>query len=316
MPDADGPLVRRSSLRQQIADALRDEILTGRMRAGRNVTVRHIAETYGVSATPVREALVDLSAQGLLEVEQHRGFQVRRFTAEDFRSLTEARAMVAEAAFLHLGEDGIRDLPPDGLASLRRRAEAAARAARAGELDVLVGCDLRFWRELAAFGGNPHLVEFLDRVRTQAWIYAVPHLRALPDVAGACWSGYVALADAVAARDTAETLRLTRACTAHTRALVERLARSGSEPKAGPEAGTEPEAGAEPEAGTDPGAGPEAGTEPEPRTGPPPGTGSVAAPPNGSPAGAVNGAAGDAGSGNGSAAATGSGAPRGGQGRY
>ena len=95
--------VRRSSLRQQIADALRDEVLTGRLQAGRHFTVKEIAELYGVSATPVREALVDLAAQGLLEVEQHRGFQVRRFTAADFRSLTEARAFVVEAAFRHDG---------------------------------------------------------------------------------------------------------------------------------------------------------------------------------------------------------------------
>ncbi|WP_037911064.1 GntR family transcriptional regulator [Actinacidiphila yeochonensis] len=224
MRDGDEPLVRRSSLRQQIADALRDEILTGRMQAGRHFTVRQIAETYGVSATPVREALVDLSAQGLLEVEQHRGFQVRRFTAADFHSLSEARALVVEASFNRMREQGICPLPAEGLASVRRRAEAAARAARVGDLDVLVGCDLRFWRELAGFGGNPHLVEFLDRVRTQAWIYAVPHLRALPDLTDLCWSEHVALVDAVAACDTAGTLRLTRASTAHTRALVERLA--------------------------------------------------------------------------------------------
>jgi DNA-binding GntR family transcriptional regulator len=73
-------------------------------------------------------------------------------------------------------------------------------------------------------GGNPHLSEFLDRVRTQAWIYAVPHLRSLPDLAGVCWAGHVELVDAVAARDTAEALRLTKEHHTHTRALIEKLA--------------------------------------------------------------------------------------------
>jgi DNA-binding GntR family transcriptional regulator len=216
--------VRRSSLRQQIADALRDEVLTGRLQAGRHFTVKEIAELYGVSATPVREALVDLAAQGLLDVEQHRGFQVKQLTTADFRSLLEARAFVVEASYRELAERGIGELPADALASVRRRAEAAASAARTGSLDVLVGCDLRFWRELSAITINPHICDFLDRVRTQTWIYAVPHLRALADPAGVCWSEHVALVDAVAARDTAAAHALTRECNAHTRALVEKLA--------------------------------------------------------------------------------------------
>jgi DNA-binding GntR family transcriptional regulator len=226
MPQDAGPAtpVRRSSLRQQIADALRDEVLTGRLQAGRHFTVKEIAELYGVSATPVREALVDLAAQGLLDVEQHRGFQVRRFTAADFSSLIDARTFIVEASFRELAERGMAPMPADALASVRRRAEAAAGAARSGSLDVLVGCDLRFWRELSAISANPHICDFLDRVRTQTWIYAVPHLRALADPAGVCWAGHVALVDAVAARDTATAHALTRECNAHTRALVEKLA--------------------------------------------------------------------------------------------
>lgn len=223
MTEGGGSPVHRSSLRQQIADALRDEVLTGRLQAGRHFTVKEIAETYGVSATPVREALVDLAAQGLLEIRQHRGFQVRRLTAEEFRSVCQARTFVVEAAFRWLAEHGPRDPHPEALASVRRRAEAAARAARSGVLDVLIGCDLRFWRELAALVGNPHICEFLDRLRTQAWIYAVPYLRGVPDLAGVCWAGHVELVEAVAAGDTETARRLTLEYQGHTRALIEKL---------------------------------------------------------------------------------------------
>ena len=75
--------VKRSTLRQQIADALCDEVLAGRLPAGRQFTVKEIADQYGVSATPVREALLDLCSQGLLDVEQHRGF---RFTSSPSRT--------------------------------------------------------------------------------------------------------------------------------------------------------------------------------------------------------------------------------------
>src|SRR5262245_9692646 len=148
--------VKRSSLRQQIADALRDEVLTGRLPAGRHFTVKEIAELYGVSATPVREALVDLAAQGLLDIEHHRGFRVRRFTHDDFLSLIDARVIVLDNTFRRINADGIDNCPQGALTSLRRRADAAASAARGGRLDIFIGYDLRFWRELAALAGNEH----------------------------------------------------------------------------------------------------------------------------------------------------------------
>src|SRR2546427_7643314 len=133
--------VRGSSLRQQLADALRDEIVTGRLAAGRHFTVKEIGAHYGVSATPVREALIDLAAQGLLDVEHHRGFQVREFTYAEYRSMVEARTLVTDGIFRRIEARGMRRIPEAQLASVRRRAEAASSAALAGSLDVLVGCD-------------------------------------------------------------------------------------------------------------------------------------------------------------------------------
>ena len=215
--------VMRSSLRQQIADALRDEVLTGRLPAGRHFTVKEIAELYGVSATPVREALVDLAAQGLLDIEHHRGFQVRRFTHDDFLSLIDARTTVLESAFRRMNAEGVADFPDAALVSVRRRAAAAARAACSGQLDILIGYDLRFWREFAALAGNEHICEFLDRIRTQTWVYSVPLLRGQPQLAGMFWSDHVALVEAVATRDTMTAQRLVDAYNAHTVALMEKL---------------------------------------------------------------------------------------------
>jgi DNA-binding GntR family transcriptional regulator len=219
-----GTTVRRSSLRQQITDALRDEVLTGRLPAGRHFTVKEIAELYGVSATPVREALVDLAAQGLLDIEHHRGFQVRRFTHDDFLSMLDARSLVLEGGFRRMSACGIGDIPEAALVPVRRRAEAAARAARSGELDILIGYDVRFWRELAVLCGNPHLCEFLDRIRAQTWVYSVPLLRGQPNLAGMFWSDHVALVDAVAVRDAATAQRLVDSYNEHILVLMGKLA--------------------------------------------------------------------------------------------
>ncbi|MGW8883127.1 GntR family transcriptional regulator [Streptomyces sp. NPDC055749] len=203
--------VTRNTLRQQIADALRDEVLAGRLQPGREFTVKQIAEQYGVSATPVREALFDLSAQGLLESDQHRGFRVREFSVADYRSMVEARALVIDGVFRGVFEGqqpASARLAPyrDTLVSVRRRAEEAARAARCGDLDILIGYDLRFWRELGAIVANSYITDFLHRLRVQAWVFAVPYLRGEADVLDWLWSGHQELVQAIMDTD-AEAVR-------------------------------------------------------------------------------------------------------------
>ncbi|CAM5711316.1 GntR family transcriptional regulator [Streptomyces aurantiogriseus] len=231
MPRSSGNgAVTRSTLRQQIADALRDEVLAGRLQPGQEFTVKEIAEQYGVSATPVREALVDLSAQGLLEADQHRGFRVHEYSVEDFRDMMEARALIIEGMFLALDEGRQRSENPEdpriaaAVAGVRRRGEEAQRAATAGDLTVLIGYDLRFWRELSALFGNPYLADFLHRLRVQSWVCLVQHLRRLSELRGHLWSGHTELVDALYRRDTATARSILDAYNAHSIALIERLA--------------------------------------------------------------------------------------------
>ncbi|MFJ5883153.1 GntR family transcriptional regulator [Kitasatospora cineracea] len=222
-------LIRRHSLREQIADALRDEMMAGRLPAGRNFTVKEIADIYGVSATPAREALVDLAAQGLLVTEPHRGFTVPEFSWQDFLEIFEARTLLTDNALRHLsgrphGYDWSR------LASLRRRADAAARAARAGQLDVLVGCDLRFWQEAAGVLCNGRIADYLGWLRIQSWMFAAPHLRAGGDLAGVCWDRHGELVDRIEARDRAGAHRIVNDYNLFT---VELLARRLGQPLEG-----------------------------------------------------------------------------------
>jgi DNA-binding GntR family transcriptional regulator len=199
--------IQRNSLREQIAGALREEMMAGRLAAGSNFTVKEIAELYGVSATPAREALVDLAAQGLLRAAHHRGFTVPELTWADFVEIFEARTMLTDSAFRQLarragGYDWSR------LGSLRRRAEAAARAARAGQLDVMVGCDRRFWNEVAGILENRRIADYLDWLRVQSWMFAAPYLRARTELAGVCWDKHVELVELIAARDLSGAHRM------------------------------------------------------------------------------------------------------------
>ncbi|MFI6644348.1 GntR family transcriptional regulator [Streptomyces sp. NPDC050504] len=213
--------VTRSTLRQQIADALRDEVLAGRLQPGQEFTVKQIAEQYGVSATPVREALVDLSAQGLLDSDQHKGFRVHEYSVDDYRGMVDARSLVVDGVLRKVCRDGA--VNGEALVSVRRRAEEASRAARSGDLDILIGYDLRFWRELGTLVGNPYITDFLHRLRVQGWVFAVPHLRGTPDPARWLWGGHEDLVDAVTLADGEGVRRVIAAYNAHSLEWADQL---------------------------------------------------------------------------------------------
>ncbi|WP_338896954.1 GntR family transcriptional regulator [Streptomyces sp. TG1A-60] len=216
--------VTRSTLRQQLADALRDEVLAGRLKPGQEFTVKEIAEQYGVSATPVREALVDLSAQGLLHAVQHRGFEVREYSVDDYRNMVEARVLVTDGMFRRLDDRRVDPRTAAALAGVRRRGEEARRAATAGDLDILIGYDLRFWRELSALFGNPYLTDFLHRLRVQCWVCAVRRLRQADDLRGRLWADHTELVDALTRREAQTAQEIIAGYDAYSLTLVERLA--------------------------------------------------------------------------------------------
>ncbi|MFF8610181.1 GntR family transcriptional regulator [Streptomyces sp. NPDC015346] len=234
--------VTRNTLRRQIADALRDEVLAGRLQPGEEFTVKQIAEQYGVSATPVREALVDLSAQGLLDSDQHRGFRVHQFSVDDYRGMVEARMLVVDGIFRRHVRPAPAPFPASAAASgsapepdvtrgvaflsVRRRGEAAVRAARAGDLDILIGYDIRYWRELARLvSANDYIADFLHRLRVQAWVFSVPYLRSDRDLLGWLWSGHVDLVDALTLGDAEAAIAVVRAYNRQSLEWADRLER-------------------------------------------------------------------------------------------
>lgn len=145
--------------------------------------------------------------------------------------MIEARSLVTDGIFRSITED-VLTRPQDprttaALAGVRRRGEEAQRAAAAGELNILIGYDLRFWRELSGLFGNPYLADFLHRLRIQSWACAVQHLRQVADLKGHLWSAHTELVDALARRDAVEAHAIVTAYNAHSLALIERTA-SGS----------------------------------------------------------------------------------------
>ncbi|MGV1790202.1 FCD domain-containing protein [Rhizobium lusitanum] len=98
----DDTIEDRGLLSDRIRNALADEIATGRLEAGAALDEQQLADRFGASRTPVREALRQLAASGLVEVRARRGVVVARMTPERimdmFETVAEIEAMCARLA--------------------------------------------------------------------------------------------------------------------------------------------------------------------------------------------------------------------------
>ena len=96
-------------LRNLVADKLREAILNGLIKPGEWLRQERLAMEYNVSQMPIREALKELSAEGLVEHVPYRGVRVIEFTADDIQDLYACRSyiegMAARAAADNITDD-------------------------------------------------------------------------------------------------------------------------------------------------------------------------------------------------------------------
>ncbi|ARQ67990.1 GntR family transcriptional regulator [Streptomyces marincola] len=151
-------LPERHSLRAQVLAALRDALASGELAPGETYSAPALAERYGVSATPVREAMQRLAGEGVVEILPNRGFRIAGRSPEDMAELAEVRAALEVPAVLRLA----RSLPPERWEALRPLAEATVRAATLGDRAAYAEADRVFHREILRLTGNRHLVSVAE----------------------------------------------------------------------------------------------------------------------------------------------------------
>ena len=82
----------------RVRDLLEEAILEGDLKPGERLRAEALAQRFGTSRTPVREALLQLEAQGLVDVEPNRGAVVRSFDRDDLSDLYQLRALLEPRA--------------------------------------------------------------------------------------------------------------------------------------------------------------------------------------------------------------------------
>lgn len=216
-PAAMGPLAsgvpagrrspRRHSVRGQILDALRDALAGGELTPGEVYSAPVLAERFGVSPTPVREAMQQLAGEGAVEVVPNRGFRVSRRSERELAELAEVRALLEVPVLLSLAQA----IAPERWAGLRPFAEATAAAAAKGDRAAYLESDRTFHQTVLGLAGNQQLVIVADDLHRRAqWPLACGRVTRTADLVADA-EEHMALLDALTARDLDTVESLTRA---------------------------------------------------------------------------------------------------------
>jgi DNA-binding GntR family transcriptional regulator len=203
-----------NSLREQVSHALRAALVAGELRPGVVYSAPVLAAGFGVSATPVREAMLDLAKEGLVEVVRNKGFRVTELSERDLDSFTEIRELIEIPVVARLATTATRDQ----LETLRPVADAIVAAARAGDLIGYVEADQAFHLKLLGLSGNRHLVDVVSDLRNRSRLYGLPSLADSGTLAASA-EEHGALLDKLIAGDSAGAEEQMRAHLGHVRSI-------------------------------------------------------------------------------------------------
>ena len=195
--------VNRAVLREQIKDVLMQRILEGYYEPGQRVVELRIAEEFGVSQAPVREALRELEILRLVESEPFRGARVRAVRADEIAESYPVRAVLEELAAKLAAERLAGASAPLGA-----EIDAMRAAAVDGDLHRFVRHDVAFHRVFVEASANRTLIQVWEslHVHLRTRFTLIQRLEDLAEVA----ESHVPIMEALDAGDAERAERLVR----------------------------------------------------------------------------------------------------------
>ncbi|CAM3523342.1 GntR family transcriptional regulator [Stackebrandtia soli] len=205
---------RRPSLREIVTKELRAALVTGKLTPGAVYSAPALAVQFGVSATPVREAMLDLAKEKLVEPVRNKGFRVVRLDEKALDDCVNLRLLIEPVTMAQVAATA----PIEEMEAWRSVAVEIVDAARAGDVTAYIDADLRFHLGLLALAGNSLLVDTVRDLRHRSRLLGVPRLaraRALEPSA----LEHLELLDVMVARDADATRALTERHLGHVRGI-------------------------------------------------------------------------------------------------
>ncbi|MFJ8309515.1 MULTISPECIES: GntR family transcriptional regulator [unclassified Streptomyces] len=165
-------IVAQERLRDQVAHALRAALVAGELRPGTIYSAPGLAADFGISATPVREAMLDLAREGLVEPVRNKGFRITEVSERDLDQYTELRALIEVPTVGKVTDSATAEQ----LEALRPIAQEIVDRAREHDLIGYLDADRRFHLQLLGLAGNERLVETVGELRKRSRLYGLTKL--------------------------------------------------------------------------------------------------------------------------------------------
>jgi len=156
------------NLREKVVEKLRAEIVSGRGAPGTIYSVPGLAGELGMSTTPVREALLELSRAGLVTPLRNRGFRVEATTLQDVENVFALRVLLERFALVRLADQRLSDTAP-----LIALADAVSVAVKRNDLTDYIETDRRFHEALVSRANNPRLTKMIMALRSDMRLYGI-----------------------------------------------------------------------------------------------------------------------------------------------
>jgi DNA-binding GntR family transcriptional regulator len=162
----------KASLRERVSSALRAAIISGEMAPGALYSAPSLAARFGVSATPVREAMLDLVKEGHVTIAPNKGFRVTEVDDTQLDEIAAVRRLLEPPVLRQVTPV----VPAADFPDLRRLAQRIVDEAEAGDLAAYTEADRTFHLRLLAYAGNARLVEIVSDLRGQTRLLGLASL--------------------------------------------------------------------------------------------------------------------------------------------
>jgi DNA-binding GntR family transcriptional regulator len=195
--------IQRNRLSSQVADIVREQVLTGELLPGQRIVQAEWAERLGVSRMPVRDAINSLCAEGLLIQRSSGSAEVTPLDLEGMEDVFQLNAMTIALC----ARRAATRITQEELARLGELNSSMARAVEAGELHEASELNWRFHRVVNLAARSPRLVALL-----RILVRSIPHggFEMLPDWPAQACEDHAVIIGALRARDGERAYRVTR----------------------------------------------------------------------------------------------------------